>query len=219
MALLGLLLIVCLGSEYLHRTALPWQFLNQAQAEVFATFQAADLQWLLAFCISVYFVGFIWLLRTLNPAPHSWRNVSAILILLLYGFGSLAYASQYQQASKSTDTLLLCFGLTLLFGFRFWRAVEAKRSLPFNLAAVALTYMLILLSIAAVWQPESVQSFQYRGQTRWSGLWGNPNTFGMLMGVGLVLAIGSILSLVTRRALRNVGLGSGVKRSFTSPVT
>lgn len=44
--LLGLLSIVCLSSEYLRGTLLPWAFLNQIQGEFFATFLATDVQWL-----------------------------------------------------------------------------------------------------------------------------------------------------------------------------
>lgn len=237
--LLGLLLMVCLGAEYLHLGALPWQFLNQALAEVFAIFQAADVQWLIVICISVYFLGFIWMHRSWNrgvdiraclktpqilagdevtrlkhpcfPGRHAEevsassrrlllvnealsRNAPLVAGVTLYGIGSLAYALNYDQASKSTDTLVLCFGITLFFGFRFWRAIEAKRSQPFNIAGMVFAFTLILLSIAVVWHPESVQSFQYRRQVRWSGLWDNPNVFGMLMGVGLVLALGRAVS-------------------------
>jgi hypothetical protein len=200
--LLGLLLMVCLSSEYLHRATLLWPFLNRIQGEVFATFQAADVQWLIVICISVYFVGFIWLLRALKPVRHSWRDASLVLSLAFYAIGALAYALRYDQASKSTDTLLLCFGITLVFGFRFWRAVEAKRNKPFNLAVVVSAFTLVLLSIAAVWHPESAQGFQYRGQARGSGPWGNPNTFGMLMGVGFVLATGLVVSGIGKSAVQ-----------------
>jgi hypothetical protein len=53
--------------------------------------------------------------------------------------------------------------------------------------------LIILLAVAAVWQGETGRLFQYRGQGRWSGPWDNPNTFGMLMGVGLLLAVGRLV--------------------------
>jgi hypothetical protein len=52
---------------------------------------------------------------------------------------------------------------------------------------------IILLTGAAVWQAEPGRLFQYRGQGRWTGPWDNPNTFGMLMGVGLILAVGRLV--------------------------
>ncbi len=206
--LLALLLIGCLGSEYLHRATLPWPFLNKAQAEVSATFQAADVQWLIVSCLSVYFVAFIGLPRSWNREAKLWRDGPMIVGLALYAIGSLAYAFNYEQASSTTAALLLFFGLTLFFGFRFWRAVEARRPQPFNVAGVVVVFTLLLLSIAAAWHPESVQSFQYRGQARWSGLWGNPNTFGMLMGVGVVLAIGqAVLGLKSEGQSRSTAEG------------
>ena len=36
--------------------------------------------------------------------------------------------------------------------------------------------------------------FQYRGQRRWTGVWDNPNTYGVLMGVGAVLAAGLLVA-------------------------
>ncbi|MCC6822754.1 MAG: O-antigen ligase family protein [Verrucomicrobia subdivision 3 bacterium] len=141
-----------------------------------------------------------------------WRDAPMPAGLALYAIGALAYALRYDQASKSTDALLLCFGLTVFLGFRFWHAVEAKRSEPFNIAGVIVAFTLVLLSISAVWRPESFQNFQYRGQARWSGLWANPNTFGILMGVGVVLAIGqAVLRLklkVQSRSTSEPGLRS-----------
>jgi len=56
--------------------------------------------------------------------------------------------------------------------------------------------LMALLAGAAVWQAEAAHLFQYRDQARWAGPWDNPNTFGMLIGVGAVLAVGSLASTV-----------------------
>ena len=56
-----------------------------------------------------------------------------------------------------------------------------------------LSILVLLLAGAALWQPEMTMEFQYRGVRRWSGPWDNPNIYGMLMGVGLVLAVGMIV--------------------------
>ena len=188
--LLGLLLIVCLASEYLRHVSLPWQFLNQVRTEVFATFQSAELQWMILGCISVYLIGFVWLPRTFNQS-YAGKGVLSVG-MALYGSIAAVYAANYTEASKGTDALLLVFGITLFFGLRFWRVVEANRCRRFNVTGVSLGLTLLLLSIAVVWESASLQSFQYRGQTRWSGLWNNPNTFGVLMGGGAALAFGML---------------------------
>jgi len=189
--LLGLLLIVCLASEYLRQVSLPWQFLNQIRTEVFATFQSSDLQWMILGCISVYLIGFVWLPRTFNQS-YAGKGVLSVG-MALYGSIAAVYAANYTEASKGTDALLLVFGITLFFGLRFWRVVEANRCRRFNVTGVSLGLTLLLLSIAVVWESASLQSFQYRGQTRWSGLWNNPNTFGVLMGGGVALAVGIVV--------------------------
>jgi len=50
--------------------------------------------------------------------------------------------------------------------------------------------LIVLLAGAAAWQAETGHVFHYLGQGRWSGPWDNPNTFGILMAVGVVLAGG-----------------------------
>ncbi len=62
-----------------------------------------------------------------------------------------------------------------------------------------------LLVWAVFWRNAAGMQFQYREQARWSGPWDNPNGFGMLMGVGLVLAAGA---LVAGFRLQVSGLGS-----------
>ena len=52
------------------------------------------------------------------------------------------------------------------------------------------TILVVLLALASVWHTEAVHTFEYHGQTRWSGPWDNPNLFGLLMGTGAALAAG-----------------------------
>ena len=47
-----------------------------------------------------------------------------------------------------------------------------------------------MFTCSVFWHLEAGETFQYRGQTRWSGPWDNPNIFGLLMGTGIALAIG-----------------------------
>jgi hypothetical protein len=94
----------------------------------------------------------------------------------------------------------------VLVGFRLWRASKAQRDKPFNIALVVSALTLVLVSIAAVWHPESAQGFhfQYRGHRRESGPWGNPNVFGMLMAVGFVLVAGLAMSGLIANAGRKM---------------
>ena len=64
--------------------------------------------------------------------------------------------------------------------------------------------IVFLLACASLYQPERGMEFQYRGQRRWTGVWDNPNTYGVLMGVGLTLAVG-LLAQFNAKAQRGKG--------------
>ena len=71
--------------------------------------------------------------------------------------------------------------------------------------AGSVVVILILLLVSAVFlQSETGLQFQYRGQGRWTGPWDNPNIFGMLMGLGCVLALGQFLSLISSKEKRHL---------------
>jgi O-antigen ligase len=63
----------------------------------------------------------------------------------------------------------------------------------FNLQLLLAT-LLLLLAAASLWHPETAMQFQYRGLNRWSGPWDNPNIFGLLMGTGVVIGAGLLVS-------------------------
>ena len=54
--------------------------------------------------------------------------------------------------------------------------------------------LIFLLALASAWHPGGAMQFQYRGLNRWSGPWDNPNVFGMLMGVGVVIGVGMLVA-------------------------
>lgn len=51
----------------------------------------------------------------------------------------------------------------------------------------------VTLAAASFLHSDTGMTYQYRGVTRWKGLWDTPNTFGVLMAVGFVLATGLAL--------------------------
>jgi O-antigen ligase len=77
--------------------------------------------------------------------------------------------------------------------------------------------LILLLSVAALWHPERGMEFFYRGQPRWTGPWDNPNLFGVLMGVGTVLAVGLLIG--RKRPTSNAQLPISKVHRFTSLVT
>ncbi|MGO8931113.1 MAG: O-antigen ligase family protein [Limisphaerales bacterium] len=71
--------------------------------------------------------------------------------------------------------------------------------------------LIVLLVGAAVWQAEPGHLFKYQGQARWSGPWENPNTFGMLMGVGVVLAVGRLVQSLKPKVQSRSSAECGVR--------
>ena len=129
---------------------------------------------------------------------------ACLLPYRIVGFDGSGVCVKYQAAVKSTQALTLLGAAVLGQGAAYWEgrrkkeecrkgAAESRKQKTEsrNGAGGTALALIILLAGAAVWQGETGHVFQYRGQGRWSGPWDNPNTFGMLMGVGVVLAVGT----------------------------
>ncbi len=97
--------------------------------------------------------------------------------------------------------------------------LDSDRKMDFSVTQfpVIVQVLLGLLVVAVFWQNEAGMRFQYREQARWTGPWENPNVFGMLMGVGMVLALGRVVSSSCKepvvRGSRSV-VASWLKLSF-----
>ena len=79
-------------------------------------------------------------------------------------------------------------------------------------AHAVLAILTLLLACAALWHPERGMEYFYRGQPRWTGPWDNPNLFGVLMGVGVVLAGGLLV-----QSLRSKGQGREAEAEGREP--
>ncbi len=124
--------------------------------------------------------------------PDLWLIVGLIITVLTYAF-------QYSAASKSTEALVLLGGIVLGKGAAVWArwgraaAEDGRWKMEDRRAGAVIFIFTVLLLFGCFWQSEELRQFQYRGQERWNGSWDNPNIFGMLMGVGVVLALGQVL--------------------------
>ena len=120
--------------------------------------------------------------------PNLW-------LAALVGLVLLRYALAYGVAVHSTQVLVLLAGIVfgkVMSAWARWQDDKIERR------AIWLTGLLVcLFAGGALWQPEVTRHFQYHGIPRWNGAWDNPNLYGLLMAVGVVLAIGQIVG--TRR--------------------
>ena len=185
--------------------------LGSILGEVAAALGDPGTQWVVFLCAGVYLVGFVVLRGRLAGAGRNRKRWNASLSGEVWLAGlvvvvALAYALEYTQAVKPAQALTLVGTAMVGQGTAFFESRKQKaesrnaegqsrkqKTENRNGGVGIVIWLIVLLSAAAVWQGETGHLFQYRGQARWSGPWDNPNTFGLLMGVGLVLAVGRLV--------------------------
>jgi hypothetical protein len=146
------------------------------------------------------------LLRTGWGLAAPWLGEPAFWLTGLMVLAAVAYMLDYAQAVKSTQALTLIGAAMIGQGAAVWESrrknaecrkedgeSRKQKAESRNVGRETVLALIILLATAAVWQVEPGHLFQYRGQGRWTGPWDNPNTFGMLMGVGVILAVGRLV--------------------------
>lgn len=166
-------------------------------------------QWVIFLFFLVYFAAFvIWRMSShfkagsagaaLRQAQH---DGTCLWIIFALSLCAVNYARHY---SSSTEALMFIAGAVLGQGIVAWAGLELRnrRAEVRNLLWLAAIFMLvILLAAASVWSGNSGHDFEYQGRSRWTGPWGNPNLFGLLMAAGVMLAAGLVISSLKSQAL------------------
>ena len=164
-------------------------YVLNSQSSIFREFEAAllSVQWMLVVCLTVWCGTFLFL-------KFSRRDLPLIGLLLI------AIAALFVAVSPAPDALTLLFVVTLGRGTQFLLKsgmVNAERdnqkseaSGQWSAVKIFLFGVAMLLAFSSWWHLDVAHIF-YPG-TRWTGLWNNPNIYGMLMGAGAVLAIGML---------------------------
>ncbi len=186
LALSILILVACLFSGSTFVESYSWS--RSLFHEVMETVGSPETQWRVFLGCAAYFVIFaVFEVRRFNrkasgpAAPVPWL-IGTVFI------AALSYALNYSAASISTQALVLVAGAALGQGVKTWFGRREGGQEVFVIATFS-----ILTSVAFIWWGSAGTGFQYRGQARWSGPWDNPNIYGLLMGVGIVLAMGLLL--------------------------
>jgi len=147
------------------------------------------IQWILVLYLACYFIALL-ILESRLASYAKWHHLGNPDLWLagLVAFALLRYAFAYQTASSSQQVSVLLTGI--IFGKSIsawvrWRKIHIERR------AIWIVSLLIFMFVCAVfWQPETAITYQYHDISRWSGIWGDPNLFGLLMGTGSVLTMG-----------------------------
>ena len=171
-------------------------FLGGALIEINAVCRDSAVQWKLVFSLTIYFIVFLILeWHTRSNTPYLRFSNSNIWLILLVVLTLLQYTLDYASASQSIQIPVLITGIVfgkLITTRACWRGDGTDRK-----ALFLLCLLVFGVTVSALWQPQRAIGFQYHGIPRWSGVWDNPNLYGLLMGVGAVLAAG--LGLGRRR--------------------
>jgi O-antigen ligase len=174
-------------------TSRPDGFLSQLFKDLEHLCWDSQQQWMLYACLMMYFVILLVQVNRDGKPRFSSLNNPHLWLAVTMAIGSIAYGLQYSEAARPPQALVFLFGPVLGLGAlaatRLWR--ERQRSL-----CPLLCSLTGILFICSVWKRDSGFKSNYLGQQRWSGPWNNPNLFGLLVGVGLVLLLGIGFSFV-----------------------
>jgi hypothetical protein len=168
-------------------------------------------QFLFLLCLLSWHLILLWIKRPRQndcfPQRQKWRDVitpykSAKVLLVFFVIAAYINAwtdfSQTGRSSwlllgidQSTNLLVLLVGIVVSQISRMLLPTSEKDC--FSIRYSFLAFLVVLLAATNLAQSHIPHTYSYRSQTRWTGLWVNPNTFGVLMGVGVVTTVGLIL--------------------------
>jgi O-antigen ligase len=182
---MAMLALCVLGSA---AAAQSWPMAGPLILELKAVFRDPTTQWMVLACAGVYFVAFTVLRMRRTGSPFRQFGNPDLWLAAMMALAGLAYLFNVESASRTTDALTLLGAAAIGQGVAVWRGWGGKDGGSKTALVAGATVFLLL---AGMFMPGSgLLEFQYRGQPRWTGAWDNPNTFGALMGVGVVLALG-----------------------------
>jgi hypothetical protein len=186
-------------------------FTGSVLREVTTVLLDPEEQWMVFLCLMAYFATFF-CLRSPWGTIFAWiinPNLWLACVLLI---SAVIYALHY---SPSTQALTLLMGAVLVQGAAVWTTFNSRKlnvggGNVFRVLAVSL--FVILLLYASLWSADFNKSFEYQGHARWSGPWDNPNIAGLLMAVGMVLAVGLFVQILISKiqGLKTEKTASGV---------
>lgn len=214
-------------------------FFDYVIQEIIILFHDPGVQWLVFLCFGVYYLLFVLLTgRVTKRSLWYLANPDAWLSCLLW-YSAISYAMAYRHAATSMQPFLLLSGATIGKSVLAWvvlrlrkRQLMIESTSTVQVASIALraaskkvrsvVYVFILLfGCMALWQPDMGAQYYYGTSRRWCGIWDNPNTYGLLMAVGLVLAAGVIIKSIVECRLPSGqdGQDSRVGKTIMQPAT
>jgi O-antigen ligase len=166
--LIQLIIIFCFFEEVLYRRN---AFFNQWEEKVLSL-QPFLLAFLIVYSYSLVFFTF--------------RLSDCMLIFILFYILTMYFLSE--AAFRSNNALMLAVGMAFGRTLSFFFSREKVQS------KTILICLLVLLIVSSLFHFDNI-SIAYHGK-RWTGPFDDPNTYGTLMAVGVVLAVGILKASV-----------------------
>ena len=164
-----------------------------------------ELQWIVYLCALLYFAMLV-IPQCRIYAHSSWILKGLVWIVCTILIGTVTYLMAYSTASQSTKALMLIAGAALGQGVAVLRMFPRRCDVLLRLLIVGI---LSILSGVSILGSHNTSGSEYHGQIRWSWPWDNPNIYGLLMGVGIMLALGGIVwDLIRQTRIPSQGRGS-----------
>lgn len=183
-------------------------FLGSITRELEAIFQYSTTRWMVLLCLAFYFAAFLILeIRSSQSCKWEWGRNPILWQCAFLGLVLLGYTIGYPQLANS-KAIQIVLG-TSVFGkaISIWVGWQRTKRESRQIWTVCL--LIFLLTGSVLWQQEATKPFQYNGVSRWSGVWGYPNLFGLLMGLSFVLSVGMAIR-TWRAAFTPVCRGIGI---------
>jgi prepilin-type N-terminal cleavage/methylation domain-containing protein len=175
-----------------------------------------QIEWMLLVCLAVWCGTFLFLTFSRND----WPLIGLLLIAIAMYFIS------YTESMRAADAIILLAGVTLGRGTRFaleadgrWKIEDGRTNSEIVNRKSAIVNFLVglvgLLAFSSWWHLD--MAGPYHGP-RWMGLWNNPNIYGMLMGAGVLLAVGLLKGMKKEECrMKNSGEKRQAESDDSSP--
>ena len=169
-------------------------------------FHDPSTEWMVVLCLTFDLLVFSVLEQRAKGVPFLRCQNPNMWLLSLVWIALFRSVLGYQTIGRAPELLVFVTNMVCAKGISLWvTGIFEFRNIgepgyPFERAKTRAqrTYRIILILLtlllaSAFWQSEGERKFQYLGIFRRTGVWDNPNTFGLLMGVAAILVGGQAI--------------------------
>ena len=177
--------LILLSEFFVSSDQLGW--LQTVYLELSTFFVDPQTQWLTVLCLACYFIALM-VLEIRLAASKGGKRLLILSICLVICVACVLSRYAIAYASGSTGAVIPAF----LAGIVFAKAISAGlmgKYFSENKRTLILLIACLLAGISRL-HMRNGRAFDYDNITRWCGPWDNPNVYGMMMGVGMILGFG-----------------------------